>query len=350
MKNLGNSSDRRLRIIASHVSIPEGTLQDASSSDQSSTAKINPCNSSSTLIPNASATGKPSSYSKIHGFVSNKKVEWLDIPSVGGKVLSEVKYQKSKGEGIAKITIDREEKRNAFTPLTIQELSMCFLDSRDDPTVGVIILTGAGNLAFCSGGDQSVRGKGGYIGADGVPRLNVLDLQMQIRRLPKPVIAMVAGYAVGGGNILQMVCDITIAADNAVFGQTGPKVGSFDAGYGSTHMARLVGQKKSREIWFLSRLYDAGEAEKMGLVNTVVPLNDLERVTVQWCREILKNSPTAIRLIKSALNAAEDGQAGIQQLGGDATMLFYQSEEGDEGRRAFVERRPPNFTRFNRLP
>eukprot|EP00879_Flechtneria_rotunda_P012857 GHRR01013425.1.p1 GENE.GHRR01013425.1~~GHRR01013425.1.p1 ORF type:complete len:230 (+),score=55.75 GHRR01013425.1:702-1391(+) len=229
-------------------------------------------------------------------------------------------------------------------------MSWCFTDARDDPRVGVVILTGEGDMAFCSGGDQSVRGTGGYVGEDNVPRLNVLDLQMQIRRLPKPVIAMVAGYAVGGGHILHMVCDLTVAADNAVFGQTGPKVGSFDAGYGSTHMARLIGQKKAREMWFLARLYDAQEAVQMGLVNKVVPLQQLEEETLVWCRHILRNSPTALRILKSALNAAEDGQAGIQQLGGDATMLFYQSAEGNEGRTAYVEKRPPDFSKFPRLP
>ena len=221
-------------------------------------------------VPHASAPGNSSSYARVHGKVSDVPVEWVVVGSVANHSLREVIYTKSKGEGIAKVTINRAEKRNAFTPLTIQELSLCLADARDDPKVGVIVLTGAGDLAFCSGGDQSVRGKGGYVGADGVARLNVLDLQIQIRRLPKPVIAMVAGYAVGGGNILQMVCDITIAADNAVFGQTGPKVGSFDAGYGSTHMARLVGQKKAREIWFLCRLYSAQEALDMGLVNLIV--------------------------------------------------------------------------------
>lgn len=209
---------------------------------------------------------------------------------------------------------------------------------------------GAGDLAFCSGGDQEARGKGGYVGADGVPRLNVLDLQVQIRRLPKPVIAAVAGYAVGGGHILHMVCDLTISADNGVFGQTGPKVGSFDAGYGSTHMARLVGQKRAREMWFLARLYDARAAAAMGLVNAVVPLAELEAETLAWCREMLRNSPTALRVLKAALNAAEDGQAGIQELGGNATLLFYQSAEGSEGRDAFMEKRPPDFSRFPRLP
>ncbi|GBF90170.1 naphthoate synthase [Raphidocelis subcapitata] len=298
----------------------------------------------------ATATGAPSSYARVHGEPSRAPAAWRDVPSVAREDLTDVIYQKAVGEGIAKITINRPDKRNAFRPRTVTEMSLCFADARDDPSIGVVILTGAGDLAFCSGGDQSVRGKGGYVGADGVPRLNVLDLQMQIRRLPKPVVAAVAGYAVGGGHILHMVCDLTIAADNAVFGQTGPKVGSFDAGYGSTHMARLVGQKRAREMWFLARLYGAAEAERMGLVNKVVPLRELEPETLAWCRQILSNSPTALRLLKSALNAAEDGQAGIQQLGGDATMLFYQSEEGNEGREAYLSGRRPDFSRFPRLP
>eukprot|EP00891_Asterochloris_glomerata_P005664 jgi/Astpho2/5664/Aster-02909 len=248
------------------------------------------------------------------------------------------------------ITINRPQKRNAFTPLTTYEMSLCFTDARNDPKVGVVILTGKGTAAFCSGGDQSVRGQGGYVGADGVPRLGVLDVQMQMRRLPKPVIAMVAGYAVGGGHILHMVADITIAADNAIFGQTGPKVGSFDAGYGSTQMVRLIGQKRAREMWFLARLYDAEQAMQMGLVNTVVPLNKLEEETLVWCREILRNSPTALRFLKAAMNAAEDGQAGIQEMGGCATSLFYQSEEGNEGRKAYLEKRVPDFSKFPRLP
>lgn len=350
---MSDSAHRRIEVLGNHLgnsrSSSELEPQDAPLSSSECIAQ-----GSSSFIsrekPYASVTSTPSSYARIHGEVSSEPPVWCSISSVQKELLREVKYEKSKGEAIAKITINRPEKRNAFTPLTIRELSVCFVDARDDPAVGVIILAGEGNLAFCSGGDQSVRGKGGYVGVDGVPRLNVLDLQIQIRRLPKPVIAMVAGYAVGGGNILQMVCDLTIAADNAVFGQTGPKVGSFDAGYGSTHMARLVGQKKAREIWFLARMYSAQEALQMGLINTVVPLSDLEMTTIKWCREILRNSPTAIRLIKSALNAAEDGQAGIQQLGGDATMLFYQSDEGNEGRKAFLERRRPDFEQFRRLP
>ncbi|RPJ43381.1 MAG: 1,4-dihydroxy-2-naphthoyl-CoA synthase, partial [Candidatus Latescibacterota bacterium] len=252
--------------------------------------------------------------------------------------------------GIAKITINRPEVRNAFRPLTVDEMSRAFSDARDDETIGVVILTGAGDQAFCSGGDQKVRGEGGYVGDDGVPRLNVLDLQRQIRTLPKPVIAMVAGYAIGGGHVLHLMCDLTIAADNARFGQTGPRVGSFDGGYGAAYMARIVGQKKAREIWFLCRQYDARQALEMGLVNAVVPLGRLEDETVAWCREILKNSPTAIRCLKAALNADCDGQAGLQELAGNATLLFYLTEEGKEGRNAFLEKRPPNFRKFRRLP
>jgi naphthoate synthase len=261
----------------------------------------------------------------------------------------DIKYEKS-DDGIAKVTINRPEVRNAFRPQTVKELLAAFADARDDAGVGVVILTGEGPDAFCSGGDQRVRGEGGYVGDDGVPRLNVLDLQRQIRTLPKPVIAMVAGYAIGGGHVLHVVCDLTIAADNARFGQTGPKVGSFDGGYGSSYLARIVGQKKAREIWFLCRQYGAAEALEMGLVNKVVPLADLERETVQWCREILQHSPTAIRLLKAALNADCDGQAGLQQLAGDATLLFYLTEEGKEGKNAFLEKRKPNFKKFRRLP
>jgi naphthoate synthase len=261
----------------------------------------------------------------------------------------DIKYEKS-DDGIAKVTINRPEVRNAFRPQTVKELLAAFAEARDDAGVGVVILTGEGPDAFCSGGDQRVRGEGGYVGDDGVPRLNVLDLQRQIRTLPKPVIAMVAGYAIGGGHVLHVVCDLTIAADNARFGQTGPKVGSFDGGYGSSYLARIVGQKKAREIWFLCRQYGAAEALEMGLVNRVVPLADLERETVQWCREILQHSPTAIRLLKAALNADCDGQAGLQQLAGDATLLFYLTEEGKEGKNAFLEKRKPNFKKFRRLP
>jgi len=255
-----------------------------------------------------------------------------------------------KAEGIAKITINRPEVRNAFRPETVVELQHAFGDARDDPDIGVIILTGKGPDAFCSGGDQRVRGAGGYIGGDGVPRLNVLDLQRQIRTLPKPVVAMVAGYAIGGGHVLHMMCDLTIAADNARFGQTGPKVGSFDGGYGAAYMARIVGQKKAREIWFLCRQYDAQQALDMGLVNVVVPLADLEAETVQWCREMLANSPIALRCLKAALNADCDGQAGLQELAGNATLLYYLSEEGQEGKNAYLQKRKPDFRKFKRLP
>lgn len=253
-------------------------------------------------------------------------------------------------DGIAKITINRPEVRNAFRPQTIFELEDAFRRVRDDATIGVVILTGQGDKAFCSGGDQRIRGEGGYVGDDGIPRLNVLDLQRQIRTLPKVVIAMVAGYAIGGGHVLHLVCDLTIAADNAVFGQTGPKVGSFDAGYGATLLARTVGQKKAREIWYLCRQYSAQEAESMGLVNTVVPLADLESVTVQWANEILEKSPTAIRFLKSSFNADTDGLAGIQELAGNATLLYYLTEEAKEGKNAFLEKRKPDFSKFPRLP
>ena len=253
-------------------------------------------------------------------------------------------------EGIAKITINRPEVRNAFRPKTLFELSDAFSHAHDDAGIGVIILTGAGTQAFCSGGDQRVRGEGGYVGDDGVPRLNVLPLQRQIRTIPKPVIAMVAGYAIGGGHVLHLVCDLTIAADNAIFGQTGPKVGSFDAGYGATLLARIVGHKKAREIWYLCRQYSAQEALDMGLVNTVVPLERLEDETVSWAREMLEKSPTALRFLKAAFNADTDGLAGLQQLAGDATLLFYLSEEAKEGRDAFLEKRKPDFARFPRLP
>ncbi len=255
-----------------------------------------------------------------------------------------------KAEGIAKITINRPEVRNAFRPATVDEMSAALHDARFDPKIGVIILTGQGEKAFCSGGDQKIRGEAGYVDDRGVPRLNVLDFQRQMRTCPKPIIAMVAGYAVGGGHILHMIADLTIAADNAIFGQTGPKVGSFDAGYGSAHMARIVGQKKAKEIWFLCRQYNAQQALDMGLVNAVVPYERLEEETVQWCREILANSPIAIRCIKAAMNADEDGQAGLQELAGNATMLFYMSEEGQEGRNAFNEKRAPDFDKFPRLP
>ncbi|CAB4873130.1 unannotated protein [freshwater metagenome] len=258
-------------------------------------------------------------------------------------------------DGIAKITINRPERRNAFRPQTLFELSDAFERARDDISVGAIILTGAGPDAFCSGGDQKIRGNDGYIGDDevarhGVGRLNVLDLQIQIRRLPKPVIASIAGYAIGGGHILHLVCDLSIAADNARFGQTGPMVGSFDGGYGSSLLARTIGLKRAKEVWFLCRQYDAATALDWGLVNTVVPLADLERETVAWCRQMLELSPIALRMLKAGFNAADDGLAGIQQLAGDATMLFYMSEEGQEGRNAFVEHRRPDFSRFPKRP
>ncbi|MDU2064591.1 MAG: 1,4-dihydroxy-2-naphthoyl-CoA synthase [Sporomusaceae bacterium] len=253
-------------------------------------------------------------------------------------------------ENIAKITINRPEVRNAFRPKTVFELIDAFARARDDSSVGVIILTGAGDMAFCSGGDQKVRGHGGYVGDDQIPRLNVLDLQHLIRIIPKPVIAMVAGYAIGGGHVLHIVCDLTIAADNAIFGQTGPKVGSFDGGYGAGYLARLVGHKKAREIWYLCRQYTAQEALDMGLVNTVVPLAELERETVQWAKEILANSPMALRFLKAAFNADTDGLAGLQQFAGDATLLYYTTDEAKEGRDAFKEKRKPDFDKFTRFP
>jgi len=253
-------------------------------------------------------------------------------------------------EGIAKITINRPHVRNAFRPLTITELQQAFRRAHEDDSIGVVILTGAGDKAFCSGGDQKVRGHGGYVGNDGVPRLNVLELQRQIRLLPKPVVAMVAGYAIGGGHVLHVVCDLTIAAENAVFGQTGPRVGSFDAGYGATLLARIVGHKKAREIWYLCRQYDARQALEMGLVNAVVPLERLEEETVAWCREMLAMSPTALRFLKASFNADTDGLAGIQQLAGDATLLYYLTDEAKEGRNAFLEKRKPDFSKFPRFP
>ncbi|MFP5224058.1 MAG: 1,4-dihydroxy-2-naphthoyl-CoA synthase [Actinomycetota bacterium] len=254
------------------------------------------------------------------------------------------------GDGIAKITICRPEVRNAFRPTTLFELSTAFNMARDDSEIGAIIFTGEGPDAFCSGGDQKIRGDDGYVGPDGIGRLNVLDLQIQIRRLPKPVIAMVAGYAIGGGHILHLVCDLTIAAENAKFGQTGPKVGSFDGGYGSGLLARTIGVKRAKEVWFLCEQYDAATAERWGLVNKVVPLDELEDETVRWCHRILQMSPIALRMIKAGMNADQDGLAGVQQLAGDATMLFYMSEEAQEGRDAFVEKRAPNFGRFPKRP
>jgi len=264
------------------------------------------------------------------------------------KDYEDIRYQK--WEGIAKITINRPEVRNAFRPKTLFEMREAFEDAREDPEIGVVILTGEGEKAFCSGGDQRIRGSEGYLGADGVPRLNVLDLQKQIRSLPKPVVAMVAGYAIGGGHVLHVVCDLTIAAENARFGQTGPKVGSFDGGFGASYLASIVGQKKAREIWYLCRQYDAEQALEMGLVNAVVPLAELESETIQWCREMLEKSPLALRLLKSGFNAALDGQAGVQELAGNATLLFYMTPEAQEGRNAFVEKREPNYKKFPRRP
>jgi naphthoate synthase len=284
-------------------------------------------------------------------FGSREIPTWATAP--GGEDFTDIKYQM--GDGIAKITINRPQVRNAFRPQTIIELIEAFHLARDNEDVGVIIFTGEGTEAFCSGGDISVRGDDGYLGDDklakkGIGRLNVLDLQVQIRRTPKPVVAMVAGWAVGGGHVLHVVCDLTIAADNAKFGQTGPMVGSFDGGYGAGLLAAHVGQKKAREIWFLTRQYDAQEALDMGLVNTVVPIAELEAETVSWCREMLRNSPLALRLLKASLNAADDGLAGVQQLAGDATLLFYMTEEGQEGRDAYKEKRDPDFGKFPKRP
>lgn len=258
-------------------------------------------------------------------------------------------YEKT-ADGVARVTINRPEVRNAFRPQTVAEMIDAFVDAREDLDIGVVILTGAGPDAFCSGGDQKVRGDAGYVGDDRVPRLNVLDLQHLIRYLPKPVIAAVAGYAIGGGHVLHLMCDLTIAAENARFGQTGPRVGSFDAGYGAGLLARTVGQKKAKEIWFLCRQYDAQDALAMGLVNTVVPVADLQVEALKWAREILALSPTAIRFLKAAFNADSDGLAGIQQLAGDATRLFYMTEEGREGKTAFLEKRKPDFSKYPRFP
>jgi naphthoate synthase len=276
------------------------------------------------------------------------KADWKEV-----KTYEDILYQK--WDGIAKVTINRPHKRNAFRPETVFEMYEAFCDAREDPSIGVILLTGAGphtdgKYAFCSGGDQSIRGKAGYVGADGVPRLNVLDLQRLIRSMPKVVIALVAGYAIGGGHVLHVLCDMTIAADNAVFGQTGPKVGSFDGGFGASYLARIVGQKKAREIWYLCRQYGAQEALDMGLVNKVVPVAELEEKGVQWAQEVMTKSPIAIRCLKSAFNADCDGQAGIQELAGNATMLYYMSEEGTEGKQAFLEKRAPDFRKFPWLP
>jgi naphthoate synthase len=287
-------------------------------------------------------------------------VTWTPVPELAGRELADIHYEKSSGadgspSGIAKITIARPEVRNAFRPRTVIEISQALEDAREDTEIGVIVLTGEGPDAFCSGGDQRVRGDSGYLNDDqmssppthaGVGRFHVTDLHIQIRRLPKPVVAMVAGYAIGGGHVLHLVCDLTIAADNARFGQVGPKVGSFDGGFGAGLLANLVGPKKAKEIWFLCRQYSAEEALEMGLVNTVVPLERLEEETVQWCREMLALSPFALRLLKASFNAAEDGLSGIQQLAHDANLLFYGSEEAQEGRDAYREKRKPDFSRF----
>ena len=284
-------------------------------------------------------------------FGSREIPDWKTAP--GGENFKDIKYVV--GDGMAKITINRPEVHNAFRPQTLAELKSAFDLARDNSEVGVIIFTGEGTQAFCSGGDISVRGDDGYLGDDdlakqGIGRLNVLDLQVQIRRTPKPVVAMVAGWVIGGGHVLHVVCDLTIAADNALFGQTGPMVGSFDGGYGSGLLAASVGQKKAREIWFLTRQYDAQEALQMGLVNTVVPVAELEAETVSWCREMLRNSPMALRLLKASMNAADDGLAGVQQLAGDATLLFYMTQEGQEGRDAYKEKRAPDFGKFPKRP
>lgn len=269
---------------------------------------------------------------------------WTDI-----QTFTDIKYQKT-SDGIAKITINRPEVRNAFRPQTVKEMLVALDLAHEDPEVGVIILTGEGPDAFCSGGDQKVRGHAGYVGDDGVPRLNILEVQRKIRTLPKPVVAMVAGYAIGGGHVLHVVCDLTIAAENARFGQTGPKVGSFDGGLGSSYLARIVGQKKAREIWYLCRQYDAQQALDMGLVNTVVPLDQLEEETLKWAREMLQHSPLALRCLKAALNADCDGQMGLLDLAGNATLLYYMSEEAKEGKNAFVDKRAPDFSKFPRIP
>ena len=277
----------------------------------------------------------------------------MNLNWIKAKNYKDIIYEKM--DGIAKITINRPEKRNAFRPETVFEMYDAFSDAREDQTIGVILFTGCGpakdgKYAFCSGGDQSIRGDMGYVGKDGVPRLNVLDLQKLIRSIPKVVIALVAGYAIGGGHVLHVICDLTIAADNAIFGQTGPKVGSFDGGFGSSYLARMVGQKKAREIWYLCRQYNAQEALEMGLVNKVVPIDKLEEEGVQWAAEILQHSPMAIRVLKSAFNAELDGQAGIQELAGNATLLYYMSEEAQEGKKAYNEKRKPNFKKFPKLP
>ncbi|XP_057948886.1 1,4-dihydroxy-2-naphthoyl-CoA synthase, peroxisomal isoform X3 [Malania oleifera] len=315
-----NAARRRLAAVANHLMVPAHPAVPNRSS----------------IVSCANAASANDSYRRVHGEVPDHEAVWRVVArgDESGEEFTDIVYEKAVGEGIAKITINRPERRNAFRPQTIKELSWAFNDARDDSSVGVIILTGKGTKAFCSGGDQALRRGDGYADNENFGRLNVLDLQVQIRRLPKPVIAMVAGYAVGGGHVLHMVCDLTIAADNAIFGQTGPK----------------IGPKKAREMWFLTRFYTASEAEKMGLVNVVVPLENLEKETVKWCREILRNSPTAIRVLKSALNAVDDGHAGLQELAGNATLIFYGTEEGNEGKSAYLQRRPPDFSKFPRRP
>lgn len=271
--------------------------------------------------------------------------EWKTIEGFNFKEILFEEYNH-----IAKITINRPRYRNAFTPLTVWEMSQAFAYCREALNIRVVLLTGAGDKAFCAGGDMHVKGRGGYVGGDGVPRLNVLDVQMQIRRLPKPVIAMVNGFAIGGGHVLHVMCDLSIASENAVFGQTGPKVGSFDAGFGASYLARIVGQKKAREIWFLCRQYSAVEAERMGLVNKVVPFSKLEDECVEWAETMMERSPLALRMIKAGLNAELDGQAGIQELAGDATMLYYTMDEAQEGGRAFLEKRKPDFDKYPQFP
>lgn len=276
--------------------------------------------------------------------IKHKLTTWHTI-----KKYQDIKLEKT-DDGIGKITINRPHVRNAFRPETIVEMQEAFEICRNDETIGVIILTGEGKEAFCSGGDQKIRGDEGYVGTDGVPRLNVLDLHKQIRSLPKPVVAMVAGYAIGGGHVLHLVCDLTISASNGIYGQVGPKVGSFDGGFGSSYLARIVGQKKAREIWYLCRQYNAQQALEMGLVNTVVPLDDLETETIKWCKEMLQHSPLALRCLKTALNADCDGQVGLLDLAGNATLLYYMTEEAKEGKQAFLEKRKPDFKKFKRLP
>ncbi|XP_039068928.1 1,4-dihydroxy-2-naphthoyl-CoA synthase, peroxisomal [Hibiscus syriacus] len=329
-----NAVTRRIATISNHLLLPISSGSNSGSSGGS----IGLCNAF-----------MDDSYHRIHGEVASHEVEWKSACDEYDKEFTDIIYEKAVGEGIAKITINRPERRNAFRPQTIKELIRAFNDARDDSSIGVIILTGKGTKAFCSGGDQKLRKADGYADFEHFGRLNVLDLQVQIRRLLKPVIAMVAGYAVGGGHVLHMVCDLTIAGDNAIFGQTGPKVLTYHIVF-DLETIKLVGPKKAREMWFLARFYTASEAEKMGLVNAVVPLEKLEQETIKWCREILRNSPTAIRVLKSSLNAVDDGHAGLQELGGNATLIFYGTEEGNEGKTAYVQHRRPDFSKFPRRP